>query len=378
MANSTLSPKEQKDLFCQEQAKLKPWNQPGYDAHGDECGQYGYVPSIYLGIGFTAAFGILTLLHTGFVFYSRRWSLFTITVGGIIEIVGWVSRVLSNNNPYSDGPFIAQTTTLIIGPTLFSAALYLLFGVIIVQLGEHYSLLKPKLYGLIFIGADFISLVLQGAGGGIAATADDSDTSKMGTNIMEGGIVFQLVATIVFGFLALSFRRKAKKDDGLPARRTPLWYLEVALAVGTGAIIVRGIYRTVELAQGWDGYLATHEIYILFDAVPMVILLLALALAHPFWTLPLPGREPRKIRKLSMSYTKTGNDSSANLAVKGHIPLGSKSDIEFRPLVNVADTEHIPYGAGPPASKDFGSGLASTYGDGPRNSREHLNSGYAA
>ncbi|KAH8922911.1 RTA1-domain-containing protein [Atractiella rhizophila] len=315
MSNSTLTPKQEKALFCTKQAESKPWEQPGYNALEDDCNQYGYVPSLALGIAFAAAFAILTLVHTGLVIKSKRWSLLCITGGGILEIFGWVSRVMSSSDPYGDGPFIAQTTTLIIGPTLFSAALYLLFGIIIVELGSHYSILKPKLYGIIFITADFVSLVLQGAGGGIAATAEDRSGSDLGTNIMEVGIVFQLVATCVFGFFALKFRKKAKADDALPARKTPLWYLEVALAVSTGAVIIRGIYRSIELAQGWNGYLAEHQVYILFDGVPMVILLIALALAHPFWTLPLSGAGNR-----ASPFRKTE---------KGLIPLTSQSEISF-------------------------------------------------
>ncbi|KAH8928865.1 RTA1-domain-containing protein [Atractiella rhizophila] len=312
------------DAFCKEQIRLKIWERVGYDPAQDPCNEYGYIPSLSFGIAFTISFAILTLVLTGQTFYSKRWALLTLTVGGLTEVVGWIARLISHNNPLDDGPFTAQTSTLILGPSLFSAALYLSFGAIIVHLGPQYSLLKPKLYGFVFIGADVISCTLQGVGGGLCASADDNDSLKLGTSIMESGIVFQLAATIVFAFLALDFRRKAKKDGALPARGTPLWWLEVALAVGTGAIIIRGIYRTIELGQGWAGYTARHESFILFDAVPMVILLIALALAHPLWTLPLPGKHvPSLMRKLSMKMDR-----------RSHIPLDTKSTVEFKPLVD--------------------------------------------
>ncbi|KAH8921470.1 RTA1-domain-containing protein [Atractiella rhizophila] len=283
--------KAERDAYCSALADSKPWKQPGYDARADECNQYGYVPSIGLGAAFLALFILLTFIHTVFAVgykrnWNRWWTMLTITAGGILEIIGWVSRVLANSSPYDDGPFIAQTTTLIIAPVFFSAALYLLLGFIIVELGTQHSVLKPKLYGAIFISCDFISLVLQGAGGGLAATAETQKDSDIGTNIMEAGIVFQLVATIIFGVLALSFRRNAKRAGALPDRYSRLYYLELAIAIGTAMVIIRGIYRTVELAQGWNGYLIEHEYYILFDAFPMVILLITLALAHPFWTFP--------------------------------------------------------------------------------------------
>ena len=35
---------------------------------------------------------------------------------------------------------------------------------------------------------------------------------------------------------------------------------------------LRGFYRSVELIQGWRGYLITHESYVIgLDAVPMVL-----------------------------------------------------------------------------------------------------------
>ncbi|KAH8927907.1 RTA1-domain-containing protein [Atractiella rhizophila] len=281
--------KAERDAYCNALSHFKLWEQPGYRPREDLCNQYGYVPSLGLGIAFLVLFSVLTIIHTQFVLgwkksWNRWWTMITITIGGILEVVGWISRIFSNNNPYDDAPFIAQAMTLIIAPVFFSAALYVLLGFIIVELGVQHSALKPKLYGAIFVSCDLVSLVLQGTGGGLAATADTQSQSDTGTSIMEGGIVFQLVATIVFAVLALDFRRKAKKADALPAHYSGLYYLEIAIAIATSMVIIRGIYRTAELAQGWTGYLIQHEYYILFDSLPMVILLIALALAHPFWT----------------------------------------------------------------------------------------------
>ncbi|KAH8919195.1 RTA1-domain-containing protein [Atractiella rhizophila] len=281
----------ERDAYCSALAELKPWKQPGYDAKADVCNKYGYVPSVALGAAFLALFIFLTLVHTAFVVghkrtWNRWWTMLTITAGGILEIVGWVSRVRAHFSLYNDGPFIAQTTTLIIAPVFFSAALYILLGYIIIEVGIEHSLLKPKLYGAIFISCDLISLVLQGTGGGLAASAETLKNRDIGTHIMEAGIVFQLAATSVFAVLALTFRRKAKMAGVFPGRFSKLYYLELALAVGTTMVIIRGIYRTVELAQGWTGYLIEHESYILLDAIPMLILLISLAVMHPFWTFP--------------------------------------------------------------------------------------------
>ncbi len=68
-------------------------------------------------------------------------------------------------------------------------------------------------------------------------------------------------------------------------RKAELLLLGVAFA--SIMIYVRGIYRSIELAQGWSGYLITHEPYFNFlDGLPMILCLLGLAIAHPGFLLP--------------------------------------------------------------------------------------------
>jgi hypothetical protein len=60
------------------------------------------------------------------------------------------------------------------------------------------------------------------------------------------------------------------------------------------AIFVRGIYRVVELAQGWKGYLITHEAYFYgFDTALMIITLSVWIIGQPGFTL---GKEIATLR----------------------------------------------------------------------------------
>ncbi|OXC83530.1 hypothetical protein C345_04240 [Cryptococcus neoformans A2-102-5] len=229
-------------------------------------------------------------------------------------------------------------------------------------LGQQYSFLRPKWYIIIFVTCDFISLILQAVGGGWAASVDPP-TPKMPTNIMVGGIIFQLVSMIAFAGLGVDFMQRALRRRAYRGREgdevemlpsTPEqatgkegMYGGYAVArvtrgekevrrwrwvmVGTGIcsimIIVRGgvlscfiyeisradgisrqgIYRSVELIQGWDGYLITHggqfdrndlsrltgpaEAYQdTLDGIPMIMALLATAVFHPgFFLAPRQG-----------------------------------------------------------------------------------------
>ncbi|WVQ94650.1 hypothetical protein IAU59_001730 [Kwoniella sp. CBS 9459] len=63
--------------------------------------------------------------------------------------------------------------------------------------------------------------------------------------------------------------------------------LLAGVAFASAMIFVRGIYRSIELAQGWSGYLITHEPYFIYlDGLPMVLCLAAFAVSHPGWLLP--------------------------------------------------------------------------------------------
>jgi hypothetical protein len=52
-------------------------------------------------------------------------------------------------------------------------------------------------------------------------------------------------------------------------------------------IYVRSIYRTIELLQGWKGYLITHEEYfVALDGAMMVAAVVVFNVVHPGWLLP--------------------------------------------------------------------------------------------
>lgn len=68
-------------------------------------------------------------------------------------------------------------------------------------------------------------------------------------------------------------------------RRNQLLLIGVACA--TLMIFIRGIYRSIELAQGWDGVIITTEKYFIWlDGFPMVLCMAILAVAHPGFLLP--------------------------------------------------------------------------------------------
>lgn len=189
-------------------------------------------------------------------------------------MIGWASRTWAAKCPYNRDAFLSQIVTLIIAPVFFSAALYVLLGQLIHNLGRSSSFLSARWYTIIFCTCDVVSLVIQAVGGAMASMADTNEQQDRGTNIMEGGIVFQLATMTLFGFLLGDFaRRISSARFGLRDAVTRNLKLVLgAIFLSFVVIYIRSIYRTIELAQGWRGHLITHEVYfIALDAAMMII-----------------------------------------------------------------------------------------------------------
>ena len=89
-----------------------------------------------------------------------------------------------------------------------------------------------------------------------ASAAGKGDDPLTGTNIMISGIIFQLASLVVFATLMELVLFRGWKT--LAANR-PLLVLSAATMLSVTAAITRGIYRSIELLQGWKGYLIENE-----------------------------------------------------------------------------------------------------------------------
>jgi hypothetical protein len=140
------------------------------------------------------------------------------------------------------------------------------------------------------MASDFISLVLQGAGGGLAATADTHSESETGRGIMVAGVVFQVVSLLIFIGLWLEFvfrlrmtNERAKHVDFVELRATSKFtWFQYALGAAVVLIFIRSVYRVAELQQGFDGAIANNEVSFMILEGPMIFLaVLAMTVLHP-------------------------------------------------------------------------------------------------
>ena len=176
-----------------------------------------------------------------------------------------------------------MTPPFLSAPTFFTASTYIILGQLIRLKGPHTSPITPTLYLWIFCTCDVVSLIVQAIGGGLASNAaagSPSSNTKPGTDIMVAGILFQMLSVATFTTLGTTFlfRVRIYKATFEPSLR----WLVAATSVSVLAVFVRSVYRSVELLQGWSGYLITHEGYfIALDGALMVLAVGVFMFAHP-------------------------------------------------------------------------------------------------
>ncbi|EMG50713.1 hypothetical protein G210_1445 [Candida maltosa Xu316] len=271
----------------------------------------------------------ITLLITILMWYKSRYWWFNVawTFGLALEFLGYLGRVLSFGDMTNFDFYVLQLVCLTLSPVFLMAGIYFLFGQLVVIHGLHFSILKPMFYSYIFITCDVVSLVVQAVGGALAAiAAEEYEDADPGTYTMIAGIAFQVFSMSVFlffwfffiwqtyfagakdesidnplkkrslmNYLKLLFNGKKEneyKHQELDKFYNPKYqdvrgrrlynYYALAVTLAVIAVYIRCIYRVVELAQGFRGYLITHEVYIMtLDAAMVAICSLIFVLFHP-------------------------------------------------------------------------------------------------
>jgi uncharacterized membrane protein len=118
----------------------------------------------------------------------------------------------------------------------------------------------------------------------IAYEQNPPKNTDNGTHIMVAGILFQLASILVFvSLFALVIRRTLKSKANLLNQRKVQWII-AAMVLSVVLIVTRSIYRTIELLQGWSGYLITTQRYfVALDGAMMVGAVGIFNIARPGW-----------------------------------------------------------------------------------------------
>lgn len=110
------------------------------------------------------------------------------------------------------------------------------------------------------------------------------DALHTGENLIIGGLVVQLLFFGCFVITSAIFhRRMCKNPTSKILVQSMPWERQLYALYGASLLIlVRSVFRLIEYAQGNDGYLISHEVYLyVFDSVLMLATMVVTAWIHP-------------------------------------------------------------------------------------------------
>ncbi|KAF4946417.1 hypothetical protein FSARC_14204 [Fusarium sarcochroum] len=246
---------------------------------------YHYDPTIVGSAVFAILFAATTLMHVWQLYRGRSWFLIPLTVGGLLEVIGYAARCKSGNETpdWTLGPYIIQSIFLLVAPALYAATIYMELGRIVTLVdGEGHVLIAKKWMTKIFVAGDVFSFILQAGGGGYQSSGS-LEALQNGAKVIIGGLFVQLIFFGIFIVIAVAFHRSiwnsptGRSNSGVPWKKHM-----IALYVGSMLIMVRSVFRAIEYLQGFDGYLLSHEAYLyIFDAVLMFLVMILFNWIHP-------------------------------------------------------------------------------------------------
>ncbi|KAI8284824.1 Glutamyl-tRNA(Gln) amidotransferase subunit A [Colletotrichum sp. SAR11_57] len=273
-----------------------------------------YRPSVPASAIFISLFAIALVGHAIQGIRSRTWGFMGSMISGcILEIVGYIGRLLIYDNPFNFEGFLMQIVCITVAPVFFSAAIYVLLSQTINHLDPSLSRVKPKLFYWIFIPADVVSLILQAVGGGSSSVSTTKEAVDRGVNISLAGLVFQVFSLVVFAILFMDYMVRYNRSIGRSKMNGKLKFFLLFLGLSTFFILLRCVYRIVELHEGYFSHWFRDEaLFIALESAVMVIAVFCLNIGHP-------GLVFESVEAASIAPPTAGSTKSFKLAVKDNI-----------------------------------------------------------
>ncbi|CEL10112.1 Putative Parasitic phase-specific protein psp-1 (Fragment) [Aspergillus calidoustus] len=240
-----------------------------------------YRPSVPSSAVFIAIFGLSLLLNVGQGIYYHTWGYMSSLVAGcILEIAGYVGRLILYNNPFDFSGFLLQIVCITVAPVFFCAAIYVLLSQTITHINPHISRFKPKLLYWIFIPCDIVSLVLQAVGGALSCIASTEDGVQLGVDISLAGLVFQVFTLTTFTVTFLDYLNSCRRHRMQLDRRMKVFLYLLFLSIFL--ILLRCVYRVVELHEGYFSHFFRDEVlFIALESAIMGAAAITMNLGHP-------------------------------------------------------------------------------------------------
>ncbi|KAF9962428.1 hypothetical protein BGZ65_009196 [Modicella reniformis] len=304
-----------------------------------------YEPSVPGNIIFGGLYMILGLIFSYHVYKnSDKWAI-CLPIGAIASSLGFFIKITIDPMNLKLMTYIIQNAFIVISPTAFLAFNYMLYGRFITAIDpkfdihnikagskmekSRFSFIPPRIVGRTFVWSDIITFLIQMAAGGLQAgggTKGDAKMSELGFNLFLAAVIIQGISYCLFTVLLLvAVKKLIEERRKSPSMRGNGWMgldsrttlIVAQLFVSSIFIIIRSIFRIVEYAGGYDGYLANEEVYLfVLDAAPLVI---AIGVFAFIWPPVLLSTIAAQTRQAEQNYSMETTSSAP-------IPIGQRSD----------------------------------------------------
>ncbi|RBR12916.1 uncharacterized protein FIESC28_08407 [Fusarium coffeatum] len=237
-----------------------------------------YEPNRYVAISCLVFFVALTLWHYMKYRISPHDFGSEIHRGGLVEVVAFSSRLISIHYPDNEVSYILQRALMLYAPLHFTTALYCFFKGL--MYGSGYSNLSLTWYvrqTALLIISNYVCFLFHVCGLGILYLGPES-TMDSGKFLICTGLAIQIAALLIFLLCIAVFNYRIVRR-GLLGRTNPhvrLLRMTVMVYVFTCYMLVRNFFRVLEMFDGVNGYLVSHEwtLYV-FDISVMAIIMLS-------------------------------------------------------------------------------------------------------
>ncbi|SMR60716.1 unnamed protein product [Zymoseptoria tritici ST99CH_3D1] len=297
-----------------------------------------YHPNAAAAIIFIATFGLATLGHIGHIFWLRAWHFIPLLIGCVskyndnprpllaladpleVETFGYYVRFWLSRSPTNFKAYVLYDLLVLPAPIFLAATIYMSLSRIIMALAaQDLSPVRPSRMSKWFIFGDVVCFLVQLAGVGMGVTTS-RNIQEIGAKVVVVGLVFQILVFALFISAAVTLYRRYKSQVG-PDSGPLEWrrYL-ISLLTASGCIVIRNIVRGVEHAQGPDGSIASHEVFVyLFDALLMLCAVVLMLALHPGYL------QRSSQRKSAMDFERnsiitTETSLMRETTLKGHRP----------------------------------------------------------
>ncbi|KAJ7495222.1 RTA1 like protein-domain-containing protein [Mycena latifolia] len=291
----------------------------------------GFIPRDDLSIIALSMFAVSAAVHwLHFSRFRRHLFMLTLTIGMTVMSIGFGIRLIYARTASSLGIYVVMNMCILLSPCAFLATDYML----LVRLADTFDeQLRRRCLPIstthivkLFVGSDITTFILQGCGGGL--TAIGGSIANVGAKISMFGLSLQLLSFAIFTALLLNFGWRLYTEFPeawhSPSRNRPLRFLSwdpvddwrvlyFTVCVTCIGILIRSVFRIIEFAGGYTGFVATHETYFyVFDALPLWISMTLYCFVWPPRFLDVKPNNLEEGRKSPVSLRETHRNSEIN------------------------------------------------------------------